>query len=78
MSLLPCDLDPLALGIVVDGRWSLEALRDHVQTCRDCTLIRWSFAAITGGAGGRAGRGPLKRRGDANYYRALANRSWSK
>ena len=32
MSLLPCDSDLVALGLLVDGRyWDLDALRDHVS-----------------------------------------------
>ena len=32
MSLLPCDLDPVALRVVDDdGYWDIDALREHVK-----------------------------------------------
>ena len=77
MSLLPCDLDLVALGVIEDGRyWDLDALREHVRECRRCTSVRRAFAAMTGSQGGTAGRGAAKRRGDSEHYRRLALRSW--
>jgi hypothetical protein len=76
MSLLACDRDPVALGVVVtdSGRrvWDLEALEAHVRECRACGSLHSALAAITASRAGRAGRGATKRRGDAGYYRALA------
>ena len=78
MTLLPCDSDLVALGVLEDGRhWDLGTLREHVRDCRRCTAIRRAFAAMTGAAGGRAGRGASKRRGGSDYYRALALKGWA-
>ncbi len=74
MSLLPCDLDPAALRVVVDGYWDLDALGEHVNGCRRCSSVRSAMAATTGSQGGKAG-GPAKRRGGSDYYRALAGRA---
>ena len=78
MSLLACDRDPVALGVVVadSGRrvWDLEALGAHVRACRACESLQQALAAIAASRAGRAGRGAVKRRGDAGYYRALGAR----
>ena len=74
MSILPCDRDPGALRVVVDGYWDLDALREHVAGCRRCECVRRALAAMTGSQGGSAGRGASKRRGGSDYYRALAGR----
>ncbi len=76
MSLLPCDRDPVALRVVADdGFWDIDALRDHVKACELCECVHDAMAAMTGSRGGAAGRGASKRRGDSNYYRALAGRA---
>ena len=72
MSLLACDRDPNALGVVVDGYWELEALVEHVKACELCDCLQNAMAAATGSRGGSAGRGAAKRRGSSEYYRALA------
>jgi hypothetical protein len=80
MSLLPCDVDPVAIGVVVvvanSGRhvWDLDGLRAHVSECPRCACLRRAFATMTGSQGGTAGRGRSKRRGGSDYYRALADR----
>jgi hypothetical protein len=74
MSLLPCDRDPVALGVVVSGFWDYEALREHVRGCRLCECVRRALAGATGAQGGANGRGAAKRRGSSEYYRALAAR----
>jgi len=74
MSLLPCDRDPKALRVVVDGYWDLEALRDHLKACRLCACVQGAMAAVTGSQGGAHGRGAAKCRGSSDYYRALAAR----
>jgi hypothetical protein len=76
MSLLACDRDPKVLQIVVDGCWNTEALSKHLLACRACASLQSAMAAATGFRGGASGRGAAKRRGDADYYRALAVRSW--
>jgi hypothetical protein len=40
MSILPCDLDPIALRVVVGRFWDLAALREHVRACRACTSVQ--------------------------------------
>ena len=77
MSLLPCDRDPNALRVVVGGFWDLDALREHVQTCRLCACVQGAMAAAPGAKGGASGRGAAKRRGSSEYYRALAARRLS-
>ena len=73
MSLLPCDGDLRALGVLdEDGYWDMDALREHVQTCESCECIRDAFASVTYSMAGRAGKGKAKRRGDTEYYRRLA------
>jgi hypothetical protein len=74
MTLLPCDLDPIQLRVVVNGYWDLEALREHVSACRRCASLGAAMAAMTGSQGGATGRGAAKRRGSSEYYRALAAR----
>ena len=75
MSLLPCDRNPVALRVVDDdGYWDIDALREHVEGCELCECVHDAFTAMTGSQGGAAGRGASKRRGDSNYYRALAGR----
>ena len=75
MSLLPCDRDPFALQVVnAEGYWNVDALSEHVKGCDLCDCVHDVFAAMTGSRGGSAGRGSSKRRGDSNYYRALAGR----
>lgn len=78
MSILACDRDPLTLGVVVveSGRhvWDLEALGAHVRECRACASLRHALATIAASQAGMAGRGATKRRGDGDYYRALAGR----
>ncbi len=76
MSLLPCDLDPVALRVVVNRYWDLDALREHVSECRRCSSVRSAMAAMTGSQGGTAGHGAAKRRGNSEHYRRLALRSW--
>jgi NAD-dependent oxidoreductase involved in siderophore biosynthesis len=61
VSILPCNGDPQALGVIVERYWELDALRDHVKACRACASVRRAFAAITGSQGGRAARGAAKR-----------------
>ncbi len=76
MSLLPCDRDPVALRVVDDdGYWDVDALREHVKGCDLCECVHDAFTAMTGSKGGAAGRGASKRRGDSDYYRALAGRA---
>ena len=76
MSLLPCNRDPVALRVVDDeGFWNIGALREHVKGCELCECVHDAFTAMTGSRGGAAGRGASKRRGDSNYYRALAGRA---
>jgi hypothetical protein len=77
VSILPCNLNPVALRVVVDGYWNLGALRDHVGGCRWCTAVYRATAAAMGSKGGLAGRGSAKRRGSSAYYRALAGRRLS-
>ena len=74
MSLLACDRDPVALGVVVDSYWNLEALFEHVKACELCECVHDALAAMTGSQGGAAGRGASKRRGNSDYYR-LASRA---
>ena len=74
MSLLPCDRDPVALGVVVGRFWNYDTLREHVRGCRLCECVRSALAAAAGAQGGTAGRGAAKRRGPSEYYRALAAR----
>ena len=78
MSILPCDLDPVAVGVHVDGYWDLDPLREHVAGCRRCENVRRALAAMTGSQGGSAGGGDAKRRGDGDYYRALSRRGRNK
>ena len=75
MSLLPCDRDPVEAHVVVDGFWDLDALREHLKACELCECVHDALAAMTGSKGGAAGHGASKRRGDSNYYRALAGRA---
>ena len=74
MSILPCDLDPVALRVVVGRYWELDALREHVNGCRRCKSVFDAMTAMTGSQGGIAGRGASKRRGNGDYYRALVKR----
>jgi hypothetical protein len=76
VSILPCDLDPTSLGVVVDGYWDLDGLREHVKVCDLCECVRDAMAAMTGSQGGKTGRGAAKRRGDSEHYRRLAFQSW--
>jgi hypothetical protein len=75
MSILPCDRDPRALRVVVDGFWDLDALREHLKACDICDCVRDALAAMTGSQGGSAGRGVSKRRGGSDYYRTLGARA---
>jgi hypothetical protein len=75
VSILPCNLDPVALGVVVDGYWDYDALGEHVNGCRRCKSVHSALAAMTGSRAGRAGRGAAKCRGGSDYYRALAARA---
>lgn len=81
MSWLPCDGNPAALRVVVDGHLNLDGLREHMQACRECMSLHRAMAKAmakaTGARGGRAGRGAAKRRGDSEHYRRLAALSWS-
>lgn len=74
MSILPCDRDPVALGVVVGRYWEPEVLTEHLQDCPCCKSVFRAFTALTGSQGGKAGRGASKRRGGSDYYRALAAR----
>ena len=81
MSLLPCDGDLVALGVVSGRFWDVEALGEHMQACRACTSVyramAKAMAKATGARGGRAVRGAAKRRGSSEHYRRLAKLSWS-
>lgn len=75
MSLLPCNGDLTGLGLLEEGRfWDLDALREHIQACSECACVWDAMAAAFGAAGGAAGRGSAKRRGDSAFYRQLASR----
>jgi hypothetical protein len=76
MSLLPCDGNLEALGVVVGRYWDLEALGAHLDECRPCAAVYGAMAAAMGSRGGSAGRGAAKRRGDREHYRRLAALSW--
>jgi hypothetical protein len=78
MSLLPCDGNLAALGVVAGGYWDLEALRAHLDECRPCAAVYRAMAAAMGSRGGQAGRGAAKRRGSSEYYRRLATLSWNR
>ena len=77
MSLLPCDGDLVALGVVAGRFWDLAALGEHMQACRPCGLVYTVMATAMGAQGGRAGRGAAKRRGNSEHHRRLAKLSWS-
>ena len=81
MSWLPCNGNPEALGVVVNGYLDLAGLRHHMLECRPCASVykamARAMAKATGAQGGRAGRGAKKRRGDSAHYRRLAALSWS-
>ena len=77
MTLLACDRNLVELGVVVDGYWDLEALRQHMLDCRPCASLYDAMASAMGSQGGRAARGAAKRRGDSEHYRRLAKLSWS-
>lgn len=76
MSLLPCDRNLAALGVVSGRYWDLEALGHHVRACQRCAAVYRAMASAMGSQGGRAGRGAAKRRGDSDHYRRLARLSW--
>ena len=82
MSLLPCDGNLVALGVVKGRFWNLGALRKHMLDCQPCASVYRAMAAAMGARGmgaqgGRAGRGAAKRRGSSEHYRRLAKLSWS-
>jgi hypothetical protein len=50
--MLPCCFDPVAIGVMVDGYWALDALSEHVRGCRRCDWVRDLMAAMAGSRGG--------------------------
>lgn len=77
MSLLPCDGDLVALGVVVDGYLDRDGLGKHMSACRPCASVYRAMAKAMGARGGAAGRGAAKRRGSSEHYRRLAQQSWN-
>jgi hypothetical protein len=77
LSLLPCDGNLEALGVVSGRFWNLEALAEHMSKCPRCDLVYRALASAVGGRGGRAGKGVAKRRGSTEHYRKLARASWA-
>ena len=52
MSLLPCDGNLTALGVLVDGYLDREGLRMHLEGCRSCMSVYRSMAKAMGSLGG--------------------------
>jgi hypothetical protein len=78
MSLLPCDGEFAALGVLAHGYLSFEGLRKHLELCRCCMSVYKAMAKAMGSLGGRAVRGAAKRRGSSEHYRRLARLSWER
>ena len=71
-SILPCNLDLVALGVIVGDCWDLDELYAHINGCGPCKSVYEIMTALTCSRAGRTGRGAKKRRGTSAYYRELA------